>query len=308
MHLATAVQDLPMADFKKSLIVAQFELRDSLRSKRVVLICLCFLGLSAIGSHFFIQFIRSAEQAAAEQLALSTGMPPGSIDTALIREQAMQLIVQAFPNQDLQAQLLEMQPLSIFFSMLSIWLISLLTLLLCAGGHTAEIQSGTLRFSLPRISRSSWAWGKVFGQALLLGLGLLMSAIGCVIIGALELPNFSLKDVTDLMSGAARSWYYGLTFLSAFSGISLIVRTPTAARVSSLIFGAFLAVAHFSLTTFEGLKTGPLGFLRYALPSEYQEGLWLFPQGAFFVSLFALALISIVLFTFSLLIFSRRDA
>ncbi len=297
-----------MLDLQKPLIVAQFELRDSLRSKRVVLISLCFLGLAALGSHFFIQVIRSAEQAAAEKLAESMGVAPEAIDVNLIRQQAMQFIVEAFPDQGLQAELLTMQPLSIFFSLLSLWSIPLLTLALFAGNHTREIQSGTLRFSLPRISRSSWAWGKAIGQAALLGLGLLMSAGGCAIVAAWELPQFQAKDVSDLLGAAARSWFYSLSYIGAYSGLSLIVKTPTAARVSSLIFAAFLAFGHFSLTTFTEPQAEALRSLSYLFPAQYQDGLWLFPEPAFFISLVALPLIASLYFSISLFIFSRRDA
>ncbi len=236
-----------MIDFRRLWLVAGFELRDAMRSKLAIIIVVLFAAGSALGSAGFIKSMQGAESAARDLLAEQAGIDPEMIPIEQVRSQAMTLVFSFVEDEELREVLLGLQPLAIFFGYASLQAVALLVLTLSAGSHAGDIQNGTARFSLFRCNRPTWALGKMLGHSGLLAVGLLVGALVAGLMGLTMQPEFEPRTFTDLLVAAARTWFYGLTYLAVFSGLSLIAGTPMKARALCLaaLIGSGLGHAIF---------------------------------------------------------------
>lgn len=298
-----------MIDFRRLGLVAQFELRDALRSKLALIVVALFAAGSAFGSFVFIKLYQQAELAARQLIADQTGLSPDAVELEEIRQQAMRGTFSLLENESLKNALMELQPLAIFFGYASLQAVPLLVLALSAGAHAADIQSGTARFSLFRCNRPTWALGKTLGHAGLLGIGLLVAATVAGVLGISLQPEFSATTFVALYTASMRTWIYGLCYLAIYSGLSLITGTPLQARALSLLTLIGCGIGHLVLgSQWAEEELPPLALLRWIFPGAHEGGLWLGFSSSFFIAALALLSIGAAALSAGIWFFERKDA
>jgi hypothetical protein len=233
-------------DWRKLGIVARFELAEALRS-RLVIVVVCLYGAgAALGSFLFIQALNAAERGVRASLdaALVSHAQP---DADVQRDAVRQILSAWVSDRELLADLLSADPLALFYGFVSLQLVAVFVLLTSAGTHAADRSRGTTRYVLTRCDRLSWSLGKLLAHALLLAVGLTVSALATAAVG--------------LWQGRF--------------GISLAIRAPAPARVASaaalvgLWFGHALSDWGWLARQIPGLHAAV-----WLFPAEYQERLW----------------------------------
>jgi hypothetical protein len=296
-------------DLQKITSVARFELLEAIHSRLVAVLILLYGGGSLIGSRIFLGLWSSAEQTARVGLAEQMKVDPSQLPEDLIRAKAMPWLVGWIEDEATRRQLLEMDPLSIFFGFATLKSVAILVLLICTASIVGDVSTGATRFVLFRCDRLSWVLGKSLGLALLVAFGLglaVVAAAGAGVWGEGELDGTRLLW---LLRTAFRAWIYSIAYLGLFSAVSMVSKTPTRARATALLVWIGLGVLHAVLTS-EWIATnlGPAAYLAWLLPAHHQSGLWSGSLGVYTASLGMLMLIAAVSFYGGYRMFERRDA
>jgi ABC-type transport system involved in multi-copper enzyme maturation permease subunit len=296
-----------MIDARKLRAVAGFELAEALRSRLVLLVLAVYGAGAALGAYVFSRALEAAESAVRDSLTgtLSAHVVPDD----LVRKHALPRVISFLVHDEaLRNELLEIEPLAIFYGFMALEFVAPLVLLTSGVAHASDITSGAVRFVLPRCDRLTWSLGKLLGHAALLALGLLVGAVATGVIAQLRV-GLDVGSALWLLRAAFRAWVYGLSYLGIFCCVSLLARQPSRARAFSVVLLFVLWAGHTALKSPLVLaQLPPLQYLVWAFPAEYEQLLW---SPSWWQSLPALlALLGIASITFALgyLGFRRADA
>ncbi|HWO09332.1 MAG TPA: ABC transporter permease subunit [Polyangiaceae bacterium] len=260
-------------DLRKLALVARFELAEALRSRLVVVVLALYGAGAGLGAYIFSRTLEVAEERVRE--ALLAGGGAQAVPDDLVRQQALPRVI-AFLVADpaLQRELLDVEPLALFYGFMALALVAPVVLLTSGGAHASEIASGGSRFVLTRVDRLSWSLGKLAGHALLLLVGLLVGALATALVAQLG-RGIDMGSVLWLVRASLRAWVYGLAYLGIFSCVALLVRAPSGARAVSvaLLFLLWImrSVCKSSLVA---ARFPLLGQLVWLFPAEHELGLW----------------------------------
>lgn len=293
--------------FSKLGLVARFELAEALRSRLVIVILVLYGAGAALGAYLFSKALGAAERAVRDNLPTALGAHDAPED--LVRRQALPRVISGLIDDPaLREELVQIEPLALFYGFMALQLVALLVLFTSGGAHAADVARGTTRFVLTRCDRLSWALGKLLGHAALLAGGLLAGAAVTLIVGFAQ-GRFDATSALWLLRAALRAWTYGLAYLGLFAGIALVVRAPAPARVFSVLLLFGLWVVHGLVHSEWLARIVPgVGHAGWLFPAEYKLLLW---SPSWLVSSFASAgLIAIGAAGFALghLSFRRSDA
>jgi hypothetical protein len=258
---------------RKLAIVARFELAEALRS-RLVVVVLCLYGLgAAFGAFAFVKTLSAAEQSVRTSLAQT--MSAHDLDDEQVRRDAKsQILSHIVEDRELLADLVAVDPLAIFYGYMALTFVAPFVLLTCGGAHARDLRRGAVRFVLTRCDRLTWALGKTLAQAVLLVLGLSVSALATAAVG-LWLAHFDAATLFWLARAAVRALMYGLAYLGIFTGLSLALREPgpAVAACALTLFGLWFGhgLTHWSWL---GQQLPPVRAAAWLFPGQYQELLW----------------------------------
>lgn len=295
-------------NLEKATIVARFELQEALRSRLILFVVGLYAAGAAVGAWLFLKFVEAAEKAAREATADAMGVSPESLPPDLVREQALPRIAKGISDERLREVVLTMEPLSIFYGFMALNLVALFVLVISAGTHAQDLESGAARFALFRVDRATWALGKTAGQAALLAVGL---CVGAIVTGAMGLwldPGFKFRTFPSLVRASLVAWLYGLAYLGLFSGVSMIAKTPLRARGLGLFVLLACGIGH-TLVTSDWLtsQVSLVELLKWLFPAEYRTGLWYTSPEAYLGSVVGLLAIGGAGFFLGTLGLKRRD-
>ncbi|MEM9696537.1 MAG: ABC transporter permease subunit [Myxococcota bacterium] len=279
-------------------IVAQFDLYESLRSRRALTLILLY-GIISIGASalfcigvngFYENLDRSGPGAAA--VLDSPDLPKQfgqwfDIEVEVARE------------------LLRIPALALFYLMFATYALPLVVLMTSAEAIVRELSSGSSRFILFRTQRLSWVLGKLTGQGVLMMIGILFGAGAAFTAGWLVLDRFEpALTFWWLMRMSLRAGVIGFAYLGLALAVSQVVNTPASARGLALAsaFGIWLAEVMLSRS-----DNGALEALSHIFPSAHD--LTLFHPSLAVRAGGMLALVGFGAVTFGLgyLRFARRD-
>lgn len=260
-------------DLRKLGIVARFELAEALRS-RLVAVVLALYGVGAgLGVYILSRMLEAAEAAVRDSMlgTLSAHAVPDDV----VREVALPRVISFLvKDEELQKELLAVEPLAIFYGFMALMLVAPLVLVTSGSAHAADVASGSTRFVLVRCDRLSWSLGKLVGHALLLALGLVVGAFATAVV-AHYTTGFDLESGFWLLRAAFRAWVYGLAYLGIFSGIALLTRAPARARAASVAMLFWLWVGHTVCeSSLVAARVPFLSHLVWFFPSQYELLLW----------------------------------
>lgn len=298
-----------MLNLKKAARVARFEIAEALHSKGLLLLGLLYGGGAALGSRIFLGILRSAEDSVRATLAENLHVPVSELPQDLVREKAMPWLLGWVQDDATREQLLQMDPLSIFFGFATLQTVALLVLLSSTSTIVRDVSSGAARFVLFRCDRLSWTLGKFAGQALLLGAGLSLAALATGAMGSWVDQDVELSRFGWLLRAAFCSWLYGLAYLGLFLGVSMTVRTATQARALAVVSWFGVAIGH-SLVNAESFtaQVPAIKVLAWLFPPHHQGALWSGNWGTFIGACLMLLGFAALSFSAGYTVFERRDA
>lgn len=287
-------------------LVAGFDLRESLSSRKaIVLIALYALG-SLGGSLLFVRALTALRERLEEDLGQRVDL------AEVMASPGMERIMGVLAGDpEVASALLAIPPLALFYGWLAMTFVPLLVLFTSADAVAGDVSSGAVRFSLFRTDRISWAVGKLIGQTCLLAVGVLVGAIACWIVGFFGLDGMAAGDTALwLLRISGRATVYGFAYLGMVMCASQLATTSI--RAGGLALGMmFVAWLGGTLLQAEPIAArAPALFeaLSKLVPNGHYLELWhpgAFQSGGAMVGLVAIGLAFAAL---GFLRFARRDA
>lgn len=242
-------------------LVAGFDLRESLRTRRALVLVLLYVLITSAASYVYVRIVATMDNFAA--------LVVGEDATDVMQDEGYQQMLLFFADGDasLATHLATYPAMVLLFAWVSLaflpWFIALTSYDQIAG----ELHLRTIRYAALRTSRGAFVFGKLIGQAALLvgvaGLGM----IPVVLIGAIWLPNFAaLATITALLSTWPITVVCALGFLGIVSLASQLARSPGAARAIAvgLLFAAWLL----------SIQSGAFAWLGVLSPWYWKPGLF----------------------------------
>jgi ABC-type transport system involved in multi-copper enzyme maturation permease subunit len=218
-------------------IVARFDLLDSLRSRRAVVLMLLHVLGSVASALMFVEVLSQIETSLAASLAVPVTDSPGAMSSSLMESDQFRDVVGGLVgDEELASELVRVPALALFYGAVALFVVPLLVALGSADAIASERATGAARFSFFRTDRTSWAVGKLVGQAVLLAVGLAAGALGVWCVGALQLSGFDATGTALwLVRLGARAWTFGLCWLGITLGISQLTRSVHWSRGLTLV-------------------------------------------------------------------------
>ena len=259
-----------LIDARKLALVARFELAEARRSRLIGLVLALYGAGAALGTYIFAGTLAGAERTVRDSLDGALSVPDD-----VVRRQVLPGLIRFWVDDPaLQKQLLDVEPLAIFYGFMAFNLVAPLVLLTSGNAHASEIASGGTRFVLTRVDRLSWALGKLAGHALLLLIGLFVGASAAALV-AWSGAGIDVTSAVWLGRVSLRAWVYGLAYLGLFSFVALVVRSPSRVRSFSvaLLFLLWIgrALCSSPLVT---AQVPLLAHLVWVFPGQYELALW----------------------------------
>ena len=180
-----------MRRLRDAWVVASFELRDSLRSRKALVLLVLYVAGAGAGTGIFVRVLSAIETALASTLQVAATNRPGAMTQALLQTREFHDIVESLiGDEHLADALVHIPPIALFYGWLAMTFVPFLVILLASDTVASEVSTGAARYSLFRTDRLAWAVGKLAGQAALVGLGIAAGGVASYVIGWIFLSAF----------------------------------------------------------------------------------------------------------------------
>lgn len=230
-------------------LIAGFDLRESLRTRRAIVLVLLYVLIAGIASGVYVSVMREIDQTAAVVLA------DHEDQLVAVKDQGYRSVLLFFADNDhaLADHLATFPAMVLLFAWVSLaflpWFIALTSYDQVAG----DLHLRTIRYVALRTTRAAYVAGKLAAQAVLVAGVAALGMLPVLVIGALYLPHFDfLATFTSLVSTWPITVICALGFLGIVSLASQLCRTPGTARAATV--GLLILV--YTLATHP--TTGPL--------------------------------------------------
>lgn len=242
-------------------LIASYDLKESVRSRRAWTIGLLFFVSSVLASWAFIETMKLIEKAM--QLVPGATLDPAKLAQSTKFRDAIKFLVGDAHKVDYVATL---PPLGLFVAammMMSIpWIVVLTSTDLVAG----DVQHRTVRYVLLRTARINFVIGKVLSQSLLIAGITVTSLLPAVALGATQLKSFDpVATLLYLLQSAPAMLAYAISFVGLAALASQLTSTPQRARSLAMLLFVFLwllgwRTPSLQITDFWSIF-GPLSYL-----------------------------------------------
>jgi ABC-type transport system involved in multi-copper enzyme maturation permease subunit len=242
--VSAAVPDVASAKtrLRDAAVVAGYELGEALRSRRVVILVLLFVGGAVAGTLAFVEVLESLEASLAQALAVADPGKPGAVTAALMKSpEFLRMLSRLVRDQALARELVGLPPLALFYGWLGLTFMPVLIMLTSAETVSAELATGSARFSLLRTDRLSFSLGKLAGQSLLMAVGVALGALAVWITGYFSLASFDAgRSALWLALLSLRISVYAFAYVGLAVGLSHLTRSVPLSR--ALAIGSLIAL------------------------------------------------------------------
>jgi len=293
-------------------LVASFDLMESLRSRKAVVLLLLYVAGSIGAAFTFLEALSSLEDVVADQLHVASTEQAGAMTGTLMKsEQFLDMVTQLVDDRELAETLVSVPAMALFYGWMSLTFAPILVTLTSSDAISTELGTGSVRFALFRTDRLSWAVGKLAGQASLLAIGIGSGALAVYLVGATQMAEFDATGTGWWLARMTfRSWLYGFAWLGLTLGVSQLTRSAARARGGSLLALFLASLVNVWLGgRWMGENAPVIGdTLAQLLPQAYRIELWrpeLIDRAPALVMCLALGGLY---FAAGHAIFSRRDA
>ncbi|MDC0717649.1 ABC transporter permease [Nannocystis bainbridge] len=252
-------------------LIAGFDLRESIRTRRALVLALLYLLVASITSYIYVEVVKLAQEAASEVIG---GMGDANEQLAATAAAGAAqdagytglLYVIAGGDNVIAGHLATYPAMVLVFAWFSLgalpWLISLTSYDLVAG----DLHQRTVRFVALRTSRGAFVLGKLLSQVLLVAMIAGLGMIPVLVIGGAFLPRFDfLGSFLALLATWPILALFAFAVLGPVACASQLVRGPGAARALALFFLFVLWILGVWAAFTPGLSA-----LQYLTPFAYK--------------------------------------
>jgi ABC-type transport system involved in multi-copper enzyme maturation permease subunit len=259
-------------------IIARYELGEAIRSRRVLVLALLYVGGATIGSIFFVDMLAQFEETVSRTLLVPDPSKPGALTDAMLQSNEFRnVLARLLDDSALADRLIALPPLATFYGWLALTFAPVLVMLTSVDTIANDLQTGAARFALVRTDRLTWAVGKLLGQTLLMIGSLALGAFACLLVGSLRMAHFDF--VQTLFWLLVNSWsavVYAFAYIGLALGLSQLTRSAHTARALGLFCLALFGIARAVLAS--DLLNEKLPVIAQSLtllfPRTYQLDLW----------------------------------
>jgi ABC-type transport system involved in multi-copper enzyme maturation permease subunit len=267
----------PTSALNDALRIARFDLRESIRTRRALVLALLYALVSAISSYIYIKIVGLSD--AAESFAGALVVDGRADQAAQAQAGAVVELAQNTAYQSLLKLLAGGDPaiaahlgtypamvlIFVWFSLTFLpWLIALTSYDFIAG----DLHHRTIRFLLLRTTRGAYVLGKLLSQVLLIIVIAGLSMLPVLLLGLALVRDF---DLPGTAAALLATWpilvFFALGVLGPIALASQLVRTPAAARALALLL--LIALWALSLAALAGQ---PFELLDHLTPFHYKVG------------------------------------
>ena len=257
---------MPAADstLRDVALIAGFDLRESLRTRRALVLVLLYMLIAAAASGMYVKAVRAIRDNVA-----AIAPEAGANELAMAQDEGYRqmLLVLSGGDAALAAHLGTFPAMVLLFAWVSLaflpWFIALTSYDLIAG----ELHLRTVRYAALRTSRGAFVLGKVLGQAALVAGVAALGMLPVLLIGAIYLPGFDiLATLLALLSTWPITVICALSYLGVVALASQLCKGPGAARALAvgLLFAVWLG----------SLLPDPWSWLALLSPWHWKFGLF----------------------------------
>jgi len=287
-------------------LVATFDLLESLKSRKAVVL-LALYTVGALGaSGIFIRVLTAIRERLEEQVGHAVDVKQ------LMESPGMGRVVGALAGDaEVAGAIVTIPPLALFYGWLAMNFVPLLVLFTSADAIAGDVASGAVRFSLFRTDRISWALGKLLGQTSLMAVGVLVGALACWATGLLWLDGMPVADsAVWLLRISGRAIVYSFAYLGMVMCASQLTRTSVRAGGLALLLMFFCSLAGSVLQAEPIMEQAPalFGVLAKLVPGGHHLALWHPGLAQSTTAMLGLIAIGMAFFGLGFWRFSTRDA
>ena len=267
-----------MRILRDAVLVALFDLAESLRSRKVLVLLALYVAGATVAAAGFVSALGRMENTLAGQLGVSSTGHPGAVTEAL--QQSKQLkdtIGSLIGDPALAAELVHIPILALYYGWIALLFVPTLVMFTSCDTISSEVATGSARFALVRTDRRAWLLGKLGGQAALLAVGLFGGGLGTAIVGWGWLHGYApATNGWWMLRLSARAWVSGYAYLGIALGISAAVRSPHLARALGLVVLIVLGATRAILELDPVIAYAPVlaRSLSQFFPGTYALDLW----------------------------------
>lgn len=291
-------------------VVARYELFDSIKSRRFLIVLLIYIGGSMLACNACISVLHKLENQIAETLRLDPASSPGAVTDALMKSNSFRkMVIGLVKDKDVAMELLDKPPLALIYAGLVFAFMPLLIMLSTPGRIAHEISCGSAKFALIRTSRGAWCMGKFLGQALEIILPLALSAIGAWVLTRIRVPDMAgSAEIVAMLTYGWKVWIYCLAYIGLGLGVSQLCRSANQAVAFGLIVWTMLTIAYHAAKHFSGEGwCRLLDVIPLLMPGEHQGDLWRDDFSMVFPAMVYLLTIAMIYFSVGHLFFRKKS-
>ncbi len=292
-------------------VVLRYELADSVRSRRVVILLLLYLAGAMLACNGFIGAIQKLESQLSETLSLPPASTPGAVTDALWRSKAFRgMVTGLVGDREVALEILSVPPMAVIYGWLAFMFTPVLVVLSASGRIADEVSSGSVRYVLTRTSRLSWCLGKFMGQACEVMLALMLSAICTWCVTRFRMSGSNDMELARwIVLYGWKAWVYSLAFIGLALGVSQIFKSPYHAMGLSLALIIIMGILSLLSRHFvgEGWRQA-WQITDYIFPMKHRMNLWRLQPAYVFSSVLYLVALSQAYLFLGYSVFSKRGA
>ena len=283
----------------------------AIRSRRALVLLVLYLGASLLCMNGTISVLGRMEKELAVVLQLPDSDETGVVSASLWKSKPFNRLVRSVVGESpVLDDISGRHPVELIYAWFVFLCAPLLTVLVAGTRVSEDLRSGAVRYMLVRETRLEWSVGKYLGQALMIAVALVVSAMGAAVVAFCRLPSGTAVSLfLPLLNWGLRAWIYSLAWLGLALGLSHLTRSP--GRATSLgivaigLLGALPPVMDF-LHTFHGWPSF-LTHLRGLVPAGAEMSLWRFSAVPLLSGSFHLVILGLTYLMAGAAFFCRRD-
>lgn len=287
-------------------LVATFDLLESLRSRKAIVLLALYMVGAFGASALFIRVLIAVRERLEEQMGQAVGMKE------MMESPGMARVVGSLAGDpDVAGAIVTIPPLALFYGWLAMNFVPLLVLFTSADAVSGDLSSGAVRFSLFRTDRLSWAVGKLAGQTMMMAVGVLMGALVTWLVGVLWLEGMPAGDTAFWLLRIS-----GRTIVYCFAYLGMVMCASQLTRTNARAGGLALALM-FASSVGGGIVSADL--IRDRAPAFFDAISKVFPNGHYLYlwhpgsfesvsAMLGLIVIGLAFFALGFWRFATRDA
>ena len=283
----------------------------AIRSRRALVLLVLYLGASLLCMNGTISVLGRMEKELAVVLQLPDSDETGVVSASLWKSKPFNRLVRSVVGESpVLDDISGRHPVELIYAWFVFLCAPLLTVLVAGTRVSEDLRSGAVRYMIVRETRLEWSVGKYLGQALMIAVALVVSAMGAALVAFCRLPSGTAASLfLPLLNWGLRAWIYSLAWLGLALGLSHLTRSP--GRATSLgivaigLLGALPPVMDF-LHTFQGWPSF-LTHLRMLVPAGAEMSLWRFSPVPLISGSFHLVILGFTYLMAGAAFFCRRD-